>query len=206
MAAARWVALCAVAYNLLHHLGSLPGGLGDAGGGTRWTDWLDLLTPYAVVGTALAALAATGTDRRGWWTALAGAGAYVNGHAVHLAANSIGNVRGDVPPVHLWDEVLGHWLWYAGAALLVVALARAVALPATPVTGALALATGLTWTTNALAGTTAVGSLACAAALTAWGWRRRRSGTGRLLLVAFGTSALLLSAYGLVHAGFPEPA
>ena len=199
------MALSALFYNLLHHLGVLPDGLGNAGGGTRWVDWLDLLTPYAVVGTALAALAATGTDRRGWWTALLGAGAYVNGHGVHLAANSIGNVRGDVAPIPLWDEVVGHWLWYAGVALLVVALARAVDLPAGPGGYALALATGLTWTTNALAGTTAFGSLAVAAGLAAWGWRRRASGTGRLLLVAFGTSALLLAAYGLVHLGFPDP-
>ena len=200
------MALTAVAYNLLHHLGALPDGLGDAGGGTRWLDWLDLLTPYAVVGTALAALAVAGTDRRGWWTALLGAGAYVNGHGVHLAANSIGNARGDVAPIHLWDEVVGHWYWYAGAALLVVAVARAVRLPATPTAYALALATGLTWTTNALAGTTGAGSLAVALALAAWGWRRRGEGTGRLLVVGFGTSALLLAAYGLVHLGFPEPA
>lgn len=199
------MALSAVAYNLLHHLGALPGGLGDAGGGTRWVDWLDLLTPYAVVGTALAALAVAGTDRRGWWLALLGAGAYVSGHGVHLAANSIGNVRGDVAPVHLWDEVVGHWLWYAGVALLVVALARAVPLPAAPSSYALALATGLTWTTNALAGTTGTGSLAVAAGLAVWGRRRRQEGTGRLLLVAFGTSAGLLAAYGLVHLGFPEP-
>lgn len=199
------MALWAVAYNLLHHLGVLPGGLGDAGGGTRRVDWLDLLTPYVVVGAALAALAAAGTDRRGWRLALLGAGSYVSGHAVHLAANSIGNVRGDVAPVHLWDEVVGHWLWYAGVALLVVALARAVRLPATPSAYALALLTGLTWTTNALAGTTGPGSLGVAAGLAVWGWRRRSEGTGRLLLVAFGTSAGLLAAYGLVHLGFPEP-
>lgn len=205
MTAARWTAVCALTYNLLHHLGALPDGLGDAGGGTRWVDWTDLLTPYAVVGTALAALSSAGTDRRGWWIALLGAGAYVQGHAVHLAANSIGNVRGDVAPVHLWDEVLGHWLWYAGVALLAVALARAVPLRATPVAYALAVATGLTWTTNALEGTTAVGSLLVAAALTGWGWRRRAEGTARLLLAAFGTSTLLLAAYGLWHLGFPAP-
>ena len=204
MTAARWTALCALAYNAFHHLGALPDGLGDAGGGTRWVDWLDLLTPYAVVGTALAALAAAGTDRRGWWTALVGAAVYTQGHGVHLAANSIGNVRGDVPPVHLWDEVLGHWIWYSGAALLVVALARAVPLRVTPLAVLLAVATGLTWTTNALEGTTAVGSLVAALGLAAAG-ARQRDGTGRLLLVAFGTSAVLLLAYGLVSGGFPAP-
>ena len=199
MPPARWTALCALAYNVLHHLGALPGGLGVAGGGTRWVDWVDLLTPYAVVGTALAALAAAGTDRRGWWTAFVGAGLYVQGHGVHLAANSIGNVRGDVPPIHLWDEVVGHWLWYAGVALLVTALARSVPLRTTPVALALAVATGLTWTTNALEGTTAVGSLAVAVALAV---RHRHE---RLVLAAFGTSAVLLAAYGLWHGGFPSP-
>jgi hypothetical protein len=193
-----------VAYGLLHHLGALPGGLGDAGGGTRWVDWLDLLTPYAVVGTALAALAAAGTDRTGWRTAFVGSAAYVNGHGVHLAANSIGNVRGDAAPVHLWDEVVGHWLWYAGLALLVVALARSVDLRVTAPAVGLALATGLTWTTNALEGTTAVGSLVVALGLTGWGVRRG-DGTGRLLAVAFGTAALALAGYGAWHGGFPAP-
>lgn len=203
--AARWVAASAVVYNVAHHLGALPGGLGAAGHATRWVDWIDLLTPYAVVGTALAALAAAGTDRRGWWLALLGAGLYAQGHAVHLAANSISNARGDAAPVHLWDEVMGHWLWYAGVAVLVVAVARAVPLRTTPVAAALAAATGLTWTTNALEGTTAVGSLLVALALTGWGWHRRSEGTGRLLVIAFGLSALLLAGYGLWHLGFPAP-
>ena len=205
MTPARWLAAWAVAYNVLHHLGALPGGLGAAPGSTRWVDWLDLLTPYVVVGTALAALAAARTDRRGWALAAVGAVAYASGHGVHLAANSIANARGDAAPVHLWDEVVGHWLWYAGVALLVVALARAVAVEARLPALALAVLTGLTWTTNALEGTTAVGSLAVAAGLAGWGWQRRREGTGRLLLAAFATSALLLAGYGLWQGGFPAP-
>lgn len=204
MTAARWGATWAVAYSLLHHLGALPGGLGSAPRSTRWVDWLDLGVPYLVVGPALAALAVAGTDRRGWWIALVGAGAYVQGHGIHLAANSIGNARGDAPPVHLWDEVVGHWLWYAGVALLVVALARAVEARVTPGGVLLALAVGLTWTTNALEGTTALGSLVVATGLAGWG-ARRGAGSGRLLVVAFGASALLLAGYGLWHGGFPAP-
>ena len=126
--------------------------------GDRWVDWITLLTPYAVVGSALAALRAAGADRRAWTVALVGACSYVQGHGINVAANSIGNARGDGAPVHLWDEVVGHWLWYLGVALLVVALARAVDVAATPIALALAVASGLTWTTNALEGTTAVGS------------------------------------------------
>ena len=202
---ARWAVAWAVAYNLLHHLGALPEGLGPAGGGTRWTDWIDLLTPYTVAGTALAALATSRTDRRGWTAALLGAAVYAQGHAIHLSANSIGNVRGDAAPVHLWDEVLGHWIQYAGLALLIAAVARAVRLTAGPLALVLALATGLTWTTNALEGTTGAGSLVVAAAFAAWGWRRRHEGIGVLLLVTFGTSAVLLASYGLWQTGFPAP-
>ena len=201
MTAARWTALCAVAYIVCHHLGALPGGLGSAGGGTRWVDWIDLLTPYAVVGTALAAVAAAGTDRRGWWATLLGACAYVQGHGIHLAANSISNARGDAPPTYLWDEVLGHWIWYSGTALLVVAVVRAVPLRTTPLAVALAVATGLTWTTNALEGTFAVAGLAAAVALVAWGATRRDT----VLLGAFATSTVLLLAYGLWQGGFPAP-
>ena len=195
----------ALAYNVLHHLGALPGGLGDTGGGTRWVDWITLLTPYAVVGSAFAALRAAAADRRGWTIALVGAAMYVQGHGINVAANSISNARGGAPPTHLWDEVVGHWLWYAGVALLVVALAHAVDAAARPAALVLAVASGMTWTTNALEGTTAVGSLTVAVALAGWGWRRRTEGSGRLLLAAFGTSAALLMAYGLWHTGFPAP-
>jgi hypothetical protein len=202
--AARWAALSALAYSVLHHLGTLPGGLGSAGGGTRVVDWLDLLTPYLVVGTALAAVATAGTDRRGWWTVLSGAGLYTSGHGVHLAANSIGNVRGQGAPIPLWDEVVGHWIWYAGAALLAFAVARAVVLRVTPAAVALSLALAATWTTNALEGTTAVGSLVAGALLAGWGVRRG-DGSGRLLGVAFGSASLALAAYGVWHGGFPAP-
>lgn len=205
MTAARWAGVWALAYNLLHHLGALPDGLGDAGGGTRWVDWVTLVTPYAVVGSAFAALRTAGSDRRGWTIALVGGALYVQGHGINLAANSISNARGSEAPAHLWDEVIGHWLWYAGVVLLVIALARVVDAPARPVAVLLAVATGLTWTTNALEGTTAVGSLVVAATLAGWGWRRRDEGTGRLLLTAFATSAALLMAYGLWHLGFPAP-
>ena len=205
MTAVRWAAVWALSYNVLHHLGALPGGLGDAGGGTRWVDWTTLVTPYVVVGSALAALRAAGSDRRGWTIALVGCALYVQGHGINLAANSISNVRGDQAPTHLWDEVVGHWLWYAGVALLVVALARTVEVRGRPVAVLLAVATGLTWTTNALEGTTASGSLVVAGVLAGWGWRRRAEGTGLLLMVTFGLSTVLLLAYGLWHLGFPAP-
>jgi hypothetical protein len=193
----RWLVGWAIAYNVTHHLGSLPGGLGAAGGGTRWVDWLDLLVPFLVVGTALAALAAAGTDRRGWTAAVAGAVLYVEGHGLHLAANSISNARGDDAPVQLWDEIVGHLLWYGGLALLVAVLARGfttAGLPVGPLSGVLAVLTGATWATNSLgADGLRIAGLAGAIALCAYGWRLRGAGAGRLLLLAFGPSAVGLS-------------
>ena len=115
------------------------------------------------------------------------------GSGIHLAANSIGNARGDGAPVHLWDEVVGHAVWYAGFALLVLALAGALSrtdLRAGPVALLLALLTGTTWATNALgADGLALPGLLVALALAACGWRLRRSGAGRLLLAAYVPSA-----------------
>ena len=190
---ARWLAAWAVSYNVAHHLGLLPAA--DAGGGTRWNDWLDLAVPYAVVGTALAALAACRTDRRGWVAGLVGAGLYAQGHGLHLGANSIANARGPAAPVHLWDEVVGHALWYAGVAVLITVLVRAAAdVAPTTVGWALAAATGVTWATNALGaeGLPPYG-LAVALGLAAYGWQRR-TGAGRLLLAGSAVSTLVLGA------------
>jgi len=188
----------AACYGVTHHLGLLPGGLGATPAGTRWADWLDLAVPYLVVGSALAALAAAGTDRRGWVAAAAGAVLYAQGHGMHLAANSIANARGDAAPVHLWDEVVGHLLWYGGFAVLVAVLARAFAgtdLRAGPWSGVLAVLTGVTWTTNALGADGLAGAgLAAATALSAYGWRLRGTGAGALLLLAFLPSAAGLAA------------
>lgn len=60
----RWLAAFAVAVVLGHHVGTLVGPLGSAGTGTEWADWVDLLTPYAVIGTALATLHAGRADLR----------------------------------------------------------------------------------------------------------------------------------------------
>jgi hypothetical protein len=50
--------LTAVTYNLCHHVGSLPDGLGAAGHGTRVADWLDLAAPFLVLVPALLTLVA----------------------------------------------------------------------------------------------------------------------------------------------------
>ena len=60
-------------------------------GETRVADWLDLLTPYAVVGCAAMVLRRA-SARPGQW-ALLGVGAvtFTLGHGLHLSANSVSN-------------------------------------------------------------------------------------------------------------------
>jgi hypothetical protein len=200
------LAAFALTVAVLQHLGAVPVEVLGEVGPTRWTDWLDLLTPYAVVGTALVTLLAARPDRTTWALAAVGAVLYVQGHGIHLAANSVSN-RLEDDAVHLWDEVVGHLVWYAGLALLVVALVRAVRdrpLRTGPLALALAAAFGITHATNGLEGGTAPLSLAYALALCLWATRLPVP-VRRLLLVAYAPAALVLAAWGLRHGGFPQP-
>ncbi len=56
-----------------------------------------------------------------------GAVVYVEGHGMHLAANWINN-ESPSTIAHLWDEDIGHHVWYAET--LVMALATATAFTA----------------------------------------------------------------------------
>ena len=201
----RWLAGFAVAVIVGHHVGTIFGPLGRLGSvaeGTEWQDWIDLATPYAVLGCALALLLAAGASRRTWLLAGVGAIAYVQGHGIHLAANSISNALGKQQPTYLWDEVVGHYLWYGGLFLVVAALA--LTLVDQPMRSAwrwpLALLFGLTSATNGIEGQTALFSLVVAVGFAAWGWRRR----SELLLASYGLTVLLIGGWGLYWQGFPE--
>jgi len=140
---------------------------------------------------------------------------YVEGHGIHLSANSIGNVASlqetaepTIDIIHLWDEVVGHYFWFAGLAVVLYVCVVSVRgqplnLPVWPsvVGGAL---TGLTWATNGLEGGTAVFSLVIAAA--ALGLvERRRTGLSVVLFSGGGVAVGVLAGYGLWHGGFPQP-
>ncbi len=202
---ARWLAVTAGSYGVLHHVGSLGSRLGPVGP-TRWADWLDLMTPYAVLLSAAATLLAAGAGSRPWALYLVGAVTYAEGHGIHLAANSIGRTDPG-PAAHLWDEVVGHYVWYSGWTIVLAALTAVLAgraLPRGPLPYALALLVGTTAATNALEGGTVPLALATAAALVTVGWLTRHR-LGRLLAVAYGPTLLIIAAYGLWHGGFPQP-
>jgi hypothetical protein len=203
-----WLVLLALGYGFFHHVGTLLAGLGDVGGTrTRWADWADLATPYVVTGAAAGALRAAHASRRAWAVFWLAAVLYVEGHGIHLAANSVGNaIGGDTEPAHLWDEHVGHYLWYAGFWLIMAVLAATLA-ERRPrgglVAHLLAAVVGFTHFTNSVEGQTAYAGIAVAVLFVAWGVRTRES-LGRLLVTAYVVSLLLFAAYGVWQGGFPE--
>jgi hypothetical protein len=190
----RWLAASAASYVVLHHLGLSPDGLGAGPRDTQWVDWLDLLVPFLVLGPAATTLHAAQATARTWLLFGLGGVTYATGHGVHLAANSIGNAHPSTT-AHLWDEQVGHVVWYAGVALLVVALATTMTDRPPPGLLGLALASlvGLTWASNAIGGGTVVMSLVLGAVAAAYGWTQRR-GLAATLLVAGTVSTLVLLA------------
>ncbi len=207
----RWPAglgALAVGYVFFHHVGTFAAPLGEVGD-TRWGDWLDILTPYVIVGLAARALFRAGASTRHWVAFGAGAVLYTHGHGIHLAANSISNAAAS-DTAHFWDEYVGHYVAYVGLALLFAVLAAALA-ERPRATGAartaaghiLASAAGLTHFTNSIQGEFAVPGMAIAAGFAAWGLRTRRR-TGGLLLTAYGVALVLFAGYGGWQRGFPE--
>jgi hypothetical protein len=188
----RALAVTALAYAVTHHLGLLPSGLGPAPEGTRWADWLDLAVPWLVLVPAAMTLVAAAPTRRTWMVFGAGAVAYASGHGIHLAANSVGNADPG-QTAHLWDEVVGHYVWFAGVALVLGALASTMrGRPRPPALGyVLAVAGGLTWATNAVGGGTVLFSLLVAVVAAAAGWLARRE-LGLVLLVGFVPAVVVL--------------
>lgn len=203
--------LFTLGYNLAHHNSLVGAAAGPRG--TRLADWIDLLTPFVVALPLLGFLWLQRPRPYCWLLAAVGTVLYVEGHGIHLSANSIGNATsGGVGPqaevTHLWDEVVGHYLWYLGLAIVVSACALAVrgrplGLPrlALLLGGALC---GLTWATNGLEGGTALFSLACAVAALALA-DRRRAGLSYALLAATAVAIAVLVGYGIAHGGFPQP-
>jgi hypothetical protein len=174
-------------------------------------DLLDLLTPFAVLGSAGLVLASL--RARGWTLALAACAAvlYVDGHGMHLAANSIAadeNLPHEAANrAYFFDERLGHIEWHLGWIGLIGALCladRARPLPLeTRVQAAIALVLGFTLFTSTVEGGTWWLELGAAGFFAAWGALDRRP-----LLVttaaAFAAGAVLIGAWAAWQGGVPE--
>ena len=187
---AAWTALLAVVA-VGHHLGTLLAGL-EPVGDVQQADLVDLLLPYAVVAAGGVALLGVPVGPR--IAGVIGLVLYVQGHGLHLAANSIAE-RQDSPTAFFWDELAGHAIWYAGLYLLLGALlvGRAVATRPGPVRLLLSVAVGVTFATNALGGHAV--PLAVGACLVLGGLAvRQRVGLAVDVLVAAVAGLLTLAA------------
>lgn len=148
----RRLAVFAVVMVIGHHTGTALAPLGEVGP-TRWADWVDVLLPYALLGAAAWVLAAAQASRRAWLLLGVAAVVYTQGHGLHLAANSISNVEGHSDVITLWDEYMGHYVWYGGLALVVAALVAGVRdVAVSPWGWVLAVLFALTLSTNAIEG------------------------------------------------------
>ena len=167
-------------------------------------DWIGLLTPFAVVGTAALVLA-----RRPALPVLVlaviGAILYVDGHGIHLAANSIQDAdptgeAGDV--THFWDEEWSHIEWHLGWFVLVAALCLAGrGRPRLAVLSALLL--GWTYFTNTVEGGTWWLELAATAVFVPWAFVTRRP-IVVASAAAFALGALLIGIWAIWQGGMPQ--
>jgi hypothetical protein len=204
-----WLVVFALGYAICHHEGTILAGLGEVGDtDTRWADWIDLLTPYVVTGAAAGALRGAGATRGTWTAFWLAATTYTLGKGLHLAANSVGNaLPGEDPDVvYLWDEHVGHYIWFGGFALLVAVLAVALAdrRPRGGLGGhLLALVVGFTQFTNSVEGQTAWFGIGTSVVFLVWGVFTR-DGMGRYLVSAYGFALVLLAVFGVWQGGFPE--
>ena len=199
----RWLGWFALAVIIGMQAGTVFRPLGTIGE-TRVADWVDLLTPFAILGCAAMVLVRAEASRGQW--ALFGVGGitFTLGHGLHLAANSISNVADVVVAkasiVHLWDEVVSHYFWYVGLFLVMAAMAWALR-PQEFRVGAVdvvvALLVAITLVNNYIEGGTPWLGLAFLAVGLVCGFLWRPAAVSRLLLVVGGVGLLLLVGWGV---------
>lgn len=173
-------------------------------GETRVADWIDLLTAYAVIGTAAMVMYRAAATRSQWVVFGVGAVTFALGKGLHLSSNSISNVPdaavADASIVHLWDEVVSHVMWFSGLFLLLLSLAWALQ-HVTWRVGLLDLVVAalvaVTLVNNYIEGAQPWLGLIFLGVLLAMGVRSHPSPASRLLIVVGGLGLLLLVGWGI---------
>lgn len=199
----RWLGWFALAVIIGMQAGTVFKPLGTVGE-TRVADWVDLLTPYAILGCAAMVLLRAWATRGQWVLLGVGGITFTLGHGLHLAANSISNVADQVVAgasiVHLWDEVVSHWIWYTGLFLVMAAVAWALRDQELEVGSpdmVVAVLVAVTLVNTYIEGATPwLGLFFLAAGLVA-GVMWRPATVSRLLLVVGGAGLVLLIAWGV---------
>lgn len=198
-----WLGWFALSVILGMQAGTVFKPLGTAGE-TRIADWVDLLTPFEVLGTAAMVLVRAGARRSQWVLFGLGGVTFTLGHGLHLAANSVSNVADPTVAtasiVHLWDEVVSHWPWYLGLFLVLLAIVAALRDVAFRVGAADLVVAGLvavTLVNNYIEGGTPWLGLVLLAVLLGLGIAWRPADVSRLLIVVGGLGLVMLVAWGL---------
>ncbi len=199
----RWLGWFALAVIIGMQAGTVFKPLGEVGE-TRVADWVDLITPYAILGCAAMVLVRAEASRAQWVLFGVGGITFTLGHGLHLAANSISNVADAVVAkasiVHLWDEVVSHYFWYVGLFLVLAAMALALR-PQEFRVGALdvvvCLLVAVTLVNNYIEGGTPWLGLVFLAVGVVAGLVWRPAAVSRLLLVLGGVGLLLLVGWGV---------
>ncbi len=199
----RWLGWFALAVIVGMQAGTIFKPLGGIGE-TRVADWVDLLTAYAVIGTAAMVMYRAVATRPQWILFGVGAVTFALGKGQHLAANSISNVDdatvADATIVHLWDEVVSHVIWFSGLFILLLALAWALQHVTMHVGVAdlvVAALVAVTLVNNYIEGGQPWLGLIFLAVLLGVGVASRPRPVARLLLVVGGLGLLLLVGWGL---------
>ncbi|HET6969068.1 MAG TPA: hypothetical protein VFI44_12345 [Ornithinibacter sp.] len=198
-----WLGWFALAVVVGMQAGTVFRPLGDLGE-TRVADWVDLLTPYAVLGTAAVVMLRARATQAQWVLFGVGGVAFSMGKGLHISANSASNVAdaavAESSIVHLWDEVVSHLVWYSGLFVVLLALAwalRRVAFRVGLVDLLFAGLVALTLVNTYIEGAQPLLGLAFLLALLVTGWRWRPAPVSRLLLVVGGLGVLLLVGWGI---------
>jgi len=191
----------------------------------HWADVLDLFTPLVLIPLYWLLFTDSGRvvrDRAAIIVFLVLASVWVEGQAMHLAANSINNLLGaGATAVHglvnFYDEVLSHYLWHGAilaiSALLLYLAMRAPSLSSRPGWGWIVpagLLYGITCFLAFTEGTTVPLGLPAVVLLLVGliVLLRDRIRTDNLVaffFVGYVVTLVLLAAWGIAWKGFPEP-
>jgi hypothetical protein len=173
----------------------------------RTGTWIDLVTPFVVIGVAAWALHDAPNAAR--IVALVAAIAFVDGHGIHLSANDIHHydvITGKAEDVRkFWDEHWGHIEWHLGLLGLLAAFALADRRRTRPDRSELAAALLLGWTlfTNTVEGQDWFMTLGAAAVFAAWAIARP-SRTLLACAAAVLLGAALIGTWATWHGGVPQ--
>ena len=177
----------------------------------------DLLTPLIVIPLAWYVFDLTGgLGRMGLVAFLVIAAVWIEGQAIHLAANAIGDA---VPPGaveafvrtapgdldHWLDETLSHWMWHVGwVALSILLLAAASRTPGAPAVGtsmtaaAAGVVHGATFFVVTVEGVTTLLGIPASIVLLAWSASLARRGLAGRPVVVFFLVASIVTLVGYI--------